>query len=507
MAALLNLQTYEETVPHDKMALAIQYYENRQQSILDESDRLEGIQKALKARDPVGTAILLQQLGIQDVSLLDEELEKLPLDVMDAVVKRGDNQVEISFPLNFAYLLRGAMGIGNASTLFLHLFIDHLSGIPPAFCLHLDTDPGIDEMHIDHTPWVCLEKSREPSTAFCYGKLNPLAFQLTRDIQRYVRTYGAGIAALHAYIKHGLTQLAHNCLVCGKFQFTKTVQLRRAFPCDNAECRRIWSNTSIQLKIPEIWSDPFAVDLLLTGVYAAAVSGRTEFLPSCPITTTTTVVAVLNSLPSLANMSKVKDLSVLLRASHPDAEKLLVWACTQYRGFIASATGLCKVPGLPAGTHQFVLANANPDLESRFASKLCQNNPKTRVLFHGTSLDRLPSILSQGLKVCSGTPLQRTGAAHGHGIYMAEEPATSFSYSPAAVSWRMSGLHNTRLMFGCEVVGNGNSVSSQIHVIKDPKDVMVRYVFLFTSSAAVPIANHVISPMLSAMTALRSGAM
>jgi hypothetical protein len=507
MAALLNLQTYEETVPHDKMALAIQYYEFRQQSISNEADRLEGIQKALKARDPVGTAILLQQLDIQDVSLLDEEIEKLPIDVMGAVVKHGDNQVEISFPLEFAYLQRGAMGIGNASTLFLHLFVDHLSDIPPAFCLHLDTDPGIDDMNIDHTPWVCLKKSKEPVTAFCYGKLTPLVFQLTRDIHRYVRTYGAGIAALHAYIKHGLTQLAHNCMVCGNFQFTEKVQLRRAFPCDDAKCRRIWNNTSLQLQIPEIWSDPFAIDLLLTGVYAAAVSDRTEFLPGCPITTTTTVVAVLNSLPSLANMAKVRDLSVLLRASHPDAEKLLVWACTQYRGVIASATGLCKVPGLPAGTHQFVLANANPELETGFASKLCQTNPTTRVLFHGTSLDRLPSILSQGLKVCSGTPLQRTGAAHGNGIYMAEEPATSFSYSPAAVSWKMSGLHNTRLMFGCEVVGNGNWVSSQIHVIKDPKDVMVRYVFLFTRGAVAPIANHVISPMLSAMTALRSGAM
>jgi hypothetical protein len=507
MASLLNLQTYEEAVPQDKMTLAIQYYELREQSILKDADSLEGIQKAMKKRDPIGTVILLQQLGIQDISLLDEELETLPLDIMDAVEKHGDSEVEISFPLNFTDIQRGAMAMGNVKTLFIRLFIDPLDGRPPAFCMHLDTDPDIKETHLDHTPWVCLKGSKEPVTAFCRGKLTPLLFQLTRDIHRYIRKNGAGIAALHAYIKHGLTQLAQNCIVCGTSQFTDKVQLRRALPCEGVACVRIWKNTSLRLKIPEIWSDPFAVDLLLTGVYAAAISGRTEFLPGCPISSTATVVAILNAFPSLANMAKAPDLSLLLRASHANAEELLVWALTHYRGFIISATGLCKVPGLATGTHQFVLANAHPSLELGFASKLGKHNPQTRVLFHGTSLDRLPSILSQGLKVCSGTPLQRTGAAHGHGIYMAEEPATSFSYSPAAVSWKMSGLHNMKLMFGCEVVGNGNPVSSGIHVISDPKDVIVRYVFLFAGSAAAPIANHLVSPMLSAMTALRSGAM
>ncbi|KAF2647450.1 hypothetical protein K491DRAFT_569114, partial [Lophiostoma macrostomum CBS 122681] len=53
---------------------------------------------------------------------------------------------------------------------------------------------------------------------------------------------------------------------------------------------------------------------------------------------------------------------------------------------------------MPAGTHQFVLANAAPELEHAFAKQLPRYNPTTRVLFHGTSLDRLPSILAQGLK-------------------------------------------------------------------------------------------------------------
>jgi hypothetical protein len=131
---------------------------------------------------------------------------------------------------------------------------------------------------------------------------------------------------------------------------------------------------------------------------------------------------------------------------------------------------------------------------------------KTIVLFHGTTLDRLPAILAQGLRVCSGTHLQRTGAAHGKGIYLAEEPATSFTYSPAIVSWRNSGLSNTRLLLGCEVLGTGRSVTKGIHLMTDEKAVMVRYIFFLPGNVSVPIANHVVPAMASGMSALRTGA-
>lgn len=89
---------------------------------------------------------------------------------------------------------------------------------------------------------------------------------------------------------------------------------------------------------------------------------------------------------------------------------------------------------------------------------------------------------------------------------MADEPSTSFSYSPSAVSWKNSGLNNMRLLLGCEVVGGGRSVSSGIHVITDEASVMVRYVFLLTNGAYAPNANHVVPAMGSAMSALRTGA-
>ena len=262
----------------------------------------------------------------------------------------------------------------------------------------------------------------------------------------------------------------------------------------------------LEVRIPEIKTDTFAVDMMLSSVYAAACAANFELLPGCPFGHQL-VKAILNALPRLSILKDAINLSQTLRVYHPDAEKLLSWACVHFRGYIATASGLCKIKNLAKGTHQFVLANASPKLESRYISRVPRSTPQTTVLFHGTSLDRLPAILAQGLRVYSNTALQRTGAVHGNGIYLAEEPSTSFSYAPASLSWKNSGLANMKLVLGCEVVGGGNLVSAStgIHVIKEEADVMVRYVFLFPTVAVAPVRRHVDTAMGSAMAGLRNG--
>jgi len=88
---------------------------------------------------------------------------------------------------------------------------------------------------------------------------------------------------------------------------------------------------------------------------------------------------------------------------------------------------------------------------------------------------------------------------------MAEDPATSFSYAPVYSTWKNSALANMRVILGCEVVGQGNSVTTGVHVITDEASVMVRYIFLFRQNAHAPVANHVVTAMKSAMAAMRTG--
>jgi hypothetical protein len=511
LAFLLNIERHE-FISDEKLKEAAEWYQAQELKIMGEAARLDRMRRALKARDPEGTAILLEQLGIPDSSALDDELESLPLDIIDAFEKRSETEVEITFPLTaFTELQLTAMGATASKALLLRVYLDPTHQMPPAFCIHLDDDWAIVDPSTQHTPWVCLTEAHEPPQwPYCAGRENALAWACSRIVHRHLKLLEeVGLAGFHELMTNQLANYASNCVVCGYTHKSSAtnMKLRRAVPCQLPSCSMIWNNISLEIRIPEIRSDPFVLDMLLTGVYAAAISTRSELLPGCPIKSTQAVVAILNCLPPVSALALAPDLNKALKRYHKDAAvELLTWACNHYRGFITTASGICRIPGMPSGTHQFVLANASPELELSFAKQLPRYNPQTRILFHGTSLDRLPSILAQGLKIQSGTNLQRTGAAHGKGIYLAEDPSTSFSYSPAAISWKSSGLSNMRLLLGCEVVGNGNSVTPGIHVIRDERQVMVRYVFLLTSSAYAPVAGHVVPAMGSAVSALRSGA-
>ncbi|PSN67879.1 hypothetical protein BS50DRAFT_620332 [Corynespora cassiicola Philippines] len=510
LAAILELELLDDVIPVDKIKKAARYFEEEEEKLAIESSRLASIVQALRYRDPQGTAILLDSLGIKDNSLLDEDIASLPADIFKSIERLEDNVIEMRFPLPQNQLQCNGLGIEIGKTLCISLILDYTGDVPPTFCVHLDGDVANDPKDgylTDHTPWVCFEDSNAPDKAYCREKLSPLTYHINRKLHRYFQsTSDFRIADIYTVIKKDLNNLPHYCMVCDQSHKAKNVQLHRPHPCNIMACAKLWSYLPIDVRIPEIRTDTFAVDMLLTGVYVAAMTGQTELLPGCPITSTSLVTGILNTLPSTSVLKDAINLSATLRACHKDAESLISWSCTHFRGYIATASGTCRIPSLASSVHQFVLANASPRMENSFASKLPTFKAQTRILFHGTSLDRLPSILAQGLRVKSGTALQRTGAAHGKGIYLAEDPATSFTYSPAAISWRNSGLSNVRLLLGCEVAGNGRSVGSGgIHVITDEQTVMVRFVWLFGNGAYTPASNHVLGPMQTACVALRNG--
>ena len=507
LARVLNLTIFKDTIPQEKLLEATVFWDNISASLIAEAERLTQVTKALKAKDPSGTTLLLRELRVPDYSALDEALSKLPARVIDVVERLGDSEVEMSFSLSaWTELKRSAMGISaTASALLLRLSFDNMGVMEQTFCLHLNDEAGLKA--VNHVPWDSSEDTLKAQVGVCsLSTRTAFMWQCHRILHTQLKLGNIGIESLHRLIKTRLDGLGQACIVCGTSHNAHNTQLRRSTPCDLLACTRLWYQLPLEIRVPELKTDTFAVDMLLTSVYAAALSGRPELLPNCPIRSAEAVKAVLNALPSVTFMSHAVNLSPVLRSYHVDAEKLISWACVHFRGFLTTAPSLCKIPNLPKGTHQFVLANASPVLEAGFAARIPKVGTKTTVLFHGTSFDRLPAILSQGLKNCSGTALQRIGAAHGKGVYLADEPATSFTYSAGSLSWRNSGLGNMRLMLGCEVAGVGRSVSPGIHVVTDERTVMVRYLFLFTNEAIVPTAAQIVPAMASGMAALRSGA-
>jgi hypothetical protein len=149
-----------------------------------------------------------------------------------------------------------------------------------------------------------------------------------------------------------------------------------------------------------------------------------------------------------------------------------------------------------SGFHQFILANAAPELEREFATSQARQ-------LHGTSLDRFHATISQGLGICSGTPLQRHGATSGRGIYLAEEPVTACSYATQGTGWTNSAFPRVRVLLGCEVVNMQSS--NGICVVTNPRMVMVRFIFLLEPAAAAPLAAHITPPMMSVFASLWSG--
>ena len=184
----------------------------------------------------------------------------------------------------------------------------------------------------------------------------------------------------------------------------------------------------------------------------------------------------------------------------------LAWACTKYGGFLATASGQLRIPVF-ASDHQYLLANSSAALEKAFAEEYRKAQSKSTVLFHGTSLDRLYPILSEGLRICSGTSLQRHGALHGDGIYMAEEPETSWGYSrdaPSISGLKWTNLKAMRVLLGCEYAGVSTARYQGIHVVSDPKKLIVRYIFLMPPNTKMPLARHVVPAMQSVFANLRS---
>ncbi|OAL55561.1 hypothetical protein IQ07DRAFT_488901, partial [Pyrenochaeta sp. DS3sAY3a] len=273
IAQLLDVKVYKGDVPPQKIVEATTFWDSIEAEIMAEVERLERLQRALKIADPKGTALLLEELGIPDDSLLDEEIMKLPAGVIDVVEKVGNNEVEISFPMSaYTELYRSAMGLpATATILLLRLNLDLSQESAPSFCVHFNDDPDLDTL--EHTPWSCADEAPCPQTFFCKSRQTAFTWQLHRVLYMHLRPGNIRIAELHTFVTNKLKDLGQSCVSCGTSHNARNTRLRRSTPCSIVACAQLWYQLPLDVRIPEIKTDTFAVDMMLTSVYAAAMSG------------------------------------------------------------------------------------------------------------------------------------------------------------------------------------------------------------------------------------------
>jgi len=475
------------------------YFEQQVTELMHLAARLDSLRRGLQVIDPHGTNALIAALDIKCSSLVDDALANLPAALVNVVEKVSEAEIEVQLPItHLTQLQRTSTGACDAQSLLIRLLIgDGTSEL--GFCIHLDSEQK-EYRDAGHSPWMIRPKSSPPKRQFCHGRASRVQYKLSRILYRHLQRGFTSIEEVHTLMTKGLNHLADSCIVCnGARPGTK---LRRATFCGKPECATVFKQTDPEIRLSDAWQDPTVVGLLLAMVYASAQSGNLALLPGCPVTEVTKITQLLNILPPKTDFAAEK-LALTFKLLDRSTADLLSWTCCSYRGFLVSASGALRVPNLPIGTHQFVLANASPELEMSFAVHRAKQASK--ILFHGTSLDRLYAILCQGLRELSGTPLARHGAVHGRGIYMADEPSTSWYYANSipTLGWSKSIYKNTRVLLGCEFAGIGQTPAGGIHVISDASMLMVRYIFLFPSGATAPKAADITPAMLSGVASLR----
>ena len=492
--------------PAASLEAAACYLDSEVAELLAEARRLDNLRQVLKSNDSDEISGLLASLQIENPSPADDAISNLPAALVDVVEKVGEQEFELHFPLmHLTALQRTGMGVGDAQVILVRFVLGNPTsphGSPHSFCVHLENEMNGQDAINGHFPWAVFDSTRLPSKDSCFGHANRAKYQIARILARHLQKGFLSLENMHSLLTSTINDMAQNCLVCGAVQPSR---MRRSTTCQASSCSKALEHASLDVRLANIRQDPDVLDVLLTSIYAVTLSGKLDLLlQGCPVNTASTLQKLLDSFPPMNQLQNASDLDTSIKRLGKQSEALLTWVCSTYRGFLVSASGQLRIPGMP-GVHQFVLANAAPELESAWLARLGQQS--TRVLFHGTSLDRLHAILCQGLRVCSGTNLMSHGAVLGNGIYTAEEPRTAWGYSTAGTSWKGSAFPNVQVVLGCELAGISTPARTGIHVIKDPSTLMVRYVFLVPPTAAAPLAAHIVPAMQSVFASLRSGAL
>lgn len=502
VAEALDIRLTNSNLPSDgSVELTDEYLNEEIEELFKEAKRLESLRLAFKSLDPYGMHELLSNLGIEDTSPLDDMLADIPSDIVDVVERLSDSEVEVQLPLTqLTAFTRHAMGASNAKNLMLRLQMNE-TGI--GFCMHFDDALKAAPANAVHLPFFVSKDLSCLDSYICDARATPALVHLSCLLYRQLRAHSASLVEVQRFMSTSIANLFQTCIVCGA---SHTARLCRSSPCALPDCQLTFSKSRLEVVLADLRQDPAAVDLLIAGVYAASMAGKFDILPGHPVKLTTAVKQSLNSLPPLSKLQTAQDLEMEINRLQNGSRDLLIWTMTAFRGYLVSATGSLKIPSLP-GAHQFFLANTNPEKERQFAD-LINSGASRRVFFHGTTFDRLYSILCQGLKEMSGTSLQRNGAHYGNGIYMAEEPSTAWPYSQTySKGWKNSQFSNFRVLLGCEYVGTATAASNShgIFVIKDAARLMVRYVFLIPPHQSVPVARHLVPAMESVFANLRAG--
>lgn len=279
------------------------------------------------------------------------------------------------------------------------------------FCIHLDGDIPFASIHSPYS----VQHTERPLSIPCGSHPNRLVYQLYGAVWQYLRSHALfDDAHFREAIFRSLNVLVEHCIVCnGKIATDYT--LLRSTTCSRA-CSRQLRKSQLLVRLPELIKDFEAVKLHFFAVGGAIRTGKfhvpTGSLPS------------MSSIEMLDHARRVwerflqpfnvaNSIESWIAYLEPRTELFMAWVLTSYRGvLITMPRGL-----YPSLDCQILFASANPQAEATFAKRLLPTGGKSQPVFHGTTIDRLQSILHIGLQTQTKPNMRRWGNLLGDGIY------------------------------------------------------------------------------------------
>ncbi|KUJ08101.1 uncharacterized protein LY89DRAFT_765574 [Mollisia scopiformis] len=254
--------------------------------------------------------------------------------------------------------------------------------------------------------------------------------------------------------------------------------------------RGVVEDALAELDISNAASTPHysVVNLLLSTVYSDVANDGTFssvdlVLPGCTFPRDD-LLKHINQLPLMTSAHHLRESLKVPRSPEFD---LLGWLCTELGHIICPAEGNLKIAGLPESAHQFILEKPAQTKLDSFEKNFKQHYDNSILLFHGTCLKNLRSILRCGFQPARD---RRFGA----GLFMADQPFGSSYYAQhqsqagrnLSHEWTNDLYTNYGMLLCCEVTGNGRFAEHEgagldrydVHVIKRLDSIMIRHIVL-----------------------------
>ncbi|CAK7224350.1 hypothetical protein SBRCBS47491_005519 [Sporothrix bragantina] len=504
-------------------------------SVIELAREVEGLRIQLSRKDGIRTNSLATRIGMQGTRpYIDPDI---PESLSDAIECVGAKEYELCFPLTH---LQGhdRKARGIASDLFPVLTVRvTLDGVERnhGFCVHLVPHETVNEpgkglqvqlkQQTNHSYWrPRANRYRKPTSRICTSSFNLFTHALSQRLHRHFLAGDVSLRTIYDITNETIKRPGSQCTACGD----ELRGLWKPTICTKDGCIKEMSQSSLLVRAYSLLIDPPVLDFLLGCLYAAAkdTSGLQLLSTDCPFDKSR-LVTILDSFPALpADDTKTPfDLLNKIRSSGylaNEREQVLAWMSKWFRGCMLSAPQGKRL-SIMSDVQQFLLFNSTPECEKAFEETHNTHNLSSAalssrtgdVVFHGSQTSRVWKVLTEGLRNMSNTRYMAHGAVNGPGIYMADEPSTSFSYSGTFnTTWSKSAFRGKKVLLGCELIkmdpfaplpAGAKRPPAGTHIVTDEARVLVRYVFICPATYSMPPARHIDTGMKSTFASLRSG--